>query len=63
MLAKLSEVRLQLMAVYKDPVQGNVYRSVNENIPLAQRGVAPRLRVRRSAAGARVDHADCMAEW
>ncbi len=39
MLAKLSEVRLQLMAVYKDPIQGDVYRSVNENIPLLNAGL------------------------
>jgi prepilin-type N-terminal cleavage/methylation domain-containing protein len=39
MLAKLSEVRVQLMAVYKDPAAGDVYRSVNENIPLLNAGL------------------------
>jgi prepilin-type N-terminal cleavage/methylation domain-containing protein len=39
MLAKLSEVRVQLMAVYKDPIEGDVYRSVNENVPLLNAGL------------------------
>jgi type II secretory pathway pseudopilin PulG len=39
MLAKVSEVRLQLEAVYADPVVGDVYRSVNEYIPLLNAGL------------------------
>lgn len=39
MLAKLSEVRVQLEAVYADPLVGDVYRSVNENIPLLNAGL------------------------
>jgi hypothetical protein len=39
MLAKISEVRLQLIAVYTDPRGNDVYRSVNENIPLLNAGL------------------------
>jgi type II secretory pathway pseudopilin PulG len=39
MLAKLSEVRLQLTAVFKDPRGNDVYRSVKENIPLLNAGL------------------------
>jgi prepilin-type N-terminal cleavage/methylation domain-containing protein len=39
MLAKLSEVRVQIEAVYSDPINGDVYRSVNESIPLLNAGL------------------------
>src|SRR5579862_2619097 len=39
MLAKLSEVRVQIQAVYKDPLGQDVYRSVNEYIPLLNAGL------------------------
>ena len=39
MLAKISEIRVQLQAVYEDPVEGDVYRSVNENVPLLNAGL------------------------
>jgi prepilin-type N-terminal cleavage/methylation domain-containing protein len=39
MLAKMSEVRVQLEAVYADPIVGDVYRSVNEYIPLLNAGL------------------------
>jgi len=39
MLAKLSEVRVQLEAVYKDPLGSDIYRSVNESIPLLNAGL------------------------
>jgi prepilin-type N-terminal cleavage/methylation domain-containing protein len=40
MLAKISEVRVQLDAMYVDPVEGDVYRSANENVPLLNAGLA-----------------------
>jgi prepilin-type N-terminal cleavage/methylation domain-containing protein len=40
MLAKISEVRVQLDAMYVDPVEGNVYRSANESVPLLNAGLA-----------------------
>jgi len=40
MLAKLAEVRVQLEAVYKDPLGHDVYRSVNEYVPLLNAGLA-----------------------
>jgi prepilin-type N-terminal cleavage/methylation domain-containing protein len=39
MLAKLSEVRVQLAAVFKDPLGQDIYRSVNEYIPLLNAGL------------------------
>jgi prepilin-type N-terminal cleavage/methylation domain-containing protein len=39
MLAKVSVVRLQLEAVFTDPLGQNVYRSINENIPLLNAGL------------------------
>ncbi len=39
MLAKIHEVRLQLQAVYTDPLGNSIYRSVNENIPLLNAGL------------------------
>jgi len=39
MLAKLSEVRVELEAVYKDPIRGDIYRSVNQYIPLLNAGL------------------------
>ena len=44
MLAKISEVRLQLEAVYADPIGNNIYRSVNEYIPLLERRAAAPVR-------------------
>jgi prepilin-type N-terminal cleavage/methylation domain-containing protein len=38
-LAKLTEVRVQLEAVYRDPLGADVYRSVNQNIPLLNAGL------------------------
>lgn len=38
-LAKIAEVRLQLQAVYRDPLGNNVYRSLNEYIPLLNAGL------------------------
>jgi prepilin-type N-terminal cleavage/methylation domain-containing protein len=40
MLAKISEIRVQLQAMYVDPVEGNVYRSADENVPLLNAGLA-----------------------
>jgi len=40
MLAKISEVRVQLQAVYADPIEGDVYRSSSENVPLLNAGLA-----------------------
>jgi hypothetical protein len=40
MLAKISEVRVQLRAMYVDPVEGNVYRSANESVPLLNAGLS-----------------------
>lgn len=39
-LAQISEIRVQLKAMYVDPVEGNVYRSANENVPLLNAGLA-----------------------
>ncbi|GEM_PF-442394 len=39
MLAKIAEVRVQLEAVYQDPRGNDVYRSVNEYIPLLNAGL------------------------
>ncbi len=38
-LAKVSEVQLQLEAVYHDPLGNNVYRSVNQSIPVLNAGL------------------------
>jgi type II secretory pathway pseudopilin PulG len=38
-LAKVAEVRVQLEAVYKDPLGTDVYRSINEYIPLLNAGL------------------------
>lgn len=40
MLAKISEMRVQLDAMYVDPVEGDVYRSASENVPLLNAGLA-----------------------
>lgn len=40
MLAKISEIRVQLQAMYVDPVEGNIYRSANESVPLLNAGLA-----------------------
>jgi prepilin-type N-terminal cleavage/methylation domain-containing protein len=40
MLAKISEVRVQLEAVYTDPIEGDVHRSANENVPLLNAGLS-----------------------
>jgi prepilin-type N-terminal cleavage/methylation domain-containing protein len=40
MLAKISEIRVQLKAMYVDPVEGNVFRSANESVPLLNAGLA-----------------------
>lgn len=40
MLAKISEVRVQLQAVYRDPLGVDSYRSVNQYVPLLNAGLA-----------------------
>ena len=40
MLAKISEIRVQIQAMYVDPVEGDVFRSANENVPLLNAGLA-----------------------
>ena len=39
LLAKVSEVELQLQAVYRDPLGHDVYRSINEFIPVLNAGL------------------------
>ena len=39
LLAKISEIELQLQAVYRDPLGHDVYRSVNQFIPVLNAGL------------------------
>ena len=49
LLAKVSEIELQLQAVYRDPLGHDVYRSINQFIPVLNAGLLHLFRLQLSA--------------